>query len=166
VGARRDPDEILRERARALSAREGEGPGPTEELVTFTIGGHTFAVAVGQVLRAAALRHFTEIPGGPPYLIGVTGVEGHLVSLLDLTQFVGLVRHGVGDVTVCLVVGRASRELGLAVEQLLGIEDVPTREITPNPSGGPLTRVATIGARRLLIVDLERLLDDPRLGLG
>jgi purine-binding chemotaxis protein CheW len=161
-----DVDAVLRERARLLALRdEGDLASTTEELATFAIGGHHIGVPMARVTRAAALKHLTEIPGGPPYLVGVTAVEGHLVSLLDLASLYGLERRGVGDVTGSLVVAHGPREIGLAAEQLFGIEDVPQKTIAPLPGAvGPLTRIARLPDRQVLLLDVELLFDDPRLG--
>jgi chemotaxis signal transduction protein len=163
----RDAASILRARAQALAVRDqSELERSTEELATFSIGGHAIGVPMEHVAHASALKHLTEIPGGPGYLVGLTAVEGHLVSLLDLAAFLELARQGVGDVTGALVVSWKGRELGLAAEQLHGIEDVPKHTIASLPGGvGPLARIArrTSGGD-LLLLDVETLIDDPRLG--
>jgi chemotaxis signal transduction protein len=162
----RDVDAILRRRAEALARREELDTAlRCEELATFAVGGCTIAVPMERVARAAPLRHLTEIPGGPPYLVGITAVEGHLVSLLDLASFIDLGRSGVSDVTASLVVSSGGREIGLAADQLFGIEDVPVRAIAQLERPiGPLTRIATHRGREILILDVEALFDDPRLG--
>ena len=163
----RDVASILRARAQALAVRDqSELERSTEELATFSIGGHVIGVPMEHVARASALKHLTEIPGGPGYLVGLTAVEGHLVSLLDLAAFLELTRQGVGDVTGALVVSWKGRELGLAAEQLHGIEDVPKHTIAPLPGGvGPLGRIARRSSGRdLLLLDVETLIDDARLG--
>jgi chemotaxis signal transduction protein len=164
----RDAKRVLEARARALAMREeDEDTAGALELATFTIGGHLLGVSMASVTRAAALRHLTEIPGGPPWLPGLTAVEGSLVSLLDLASFLELGRRGVGDVTGAIIVSEGGREIGLAAEQLLGIEDVPARAIAPLPvTGGaasPLDRVARLPGREVLLLDVPKLFDDPRL---
>jgi chemotaxis signal transduction protein len=161
----RDVAEILRARAAALARRdESVEEGATASLASFSIGGHSIAVPVAQVTRASALRHLTEIPGGPPYLVGVTAVDGHLVSLLDLAAFLALPRRGLHDVVAVMVVTAGAREIGLCAEQLHGIEDVQERAITVLPGqAGPLGRVVKGAARELLVLDVEQLFDDPRL---
>lgn len=163
----RDVAAVLHARARALAEREqGDRDHATEELATFSIGGHTIGVPMERVTRAAALRHLTEIPSGPGYLVGLTAFEGHLVSLVDLATFLDLARQGVGDVTGALVVAWKGRELGLAAEQLHGIENVPLHTIAPLPGGvGPVQRIAQrSGAGDLLLLDVEALIENPRLG--
>jgi purine-binding chemotaxis protein CheW len=158
--------EILQRRARALAVRdEGERATAVETLATFAIGGHHLAVPVAQMVRASPLRHLSEIPGGPPYLLGITAVDGHLVTLLDLAALYQLPRHGVGDVTGVVVVASGAREIGLGAEQLSGIEDVPLRALGPLPgAAGALTRVAHLPPRELLVLDVPLLFDDARLG--
>src|SRR5438874_1770521 len=77
---------ILRARASALAQRQ-DGVAESAAVVpfaAFVIGGHGFGIPLQRVLRAAELRHLTEIPGGPGYLLGIAAIEGRLVSLLDL----------------------------------------------------------------------------------
>src|SRR5690349_2893405 len=100
----RNIDAILRERARVLARPEWEDHADTIELAAFKIGGHTIGVPLEHVARAAELRHLTEIPGGPSHLIGVTAIDGRLVSLLDLTALYGLRGRGIGDVTGTILV--------------------------------------------------------------
>ena len=82
-----------------------------------------------------------------------------------MPQLYDLGRQGVGDVTASLIVGAGGREIGLAAEQLFGIEDVLESSIVPMPAGtGPLRQMAQLGTRQLLIIDVEALLADPLLG--
>jgi purine-binding chemotaxis protein CheW len=161
----RDVDGILQARARKLALRaEDESALATEELATFAVGGYQVGVPTISVVHAAPLEHLTEIPGGPSWLVGLTTVEGHLVSLLDLAALLGFARSGVGDVTTNLVVGWGGRQIGLAAEHLFGIEDVPRHAIAPLPSAdGLLTRIANLSGRQLLLLDVPALFGDPRL---
>jgi chemotaxis signal transduction protein len=160
----RNLDAILRERARLLARPEWEDHDDTVELAAFKIGGHTIGVPLMHVSRAADLRHLTEIPGGPPHLIGVTAVDGKLVSLLDLTALYGLRGRGIGDVTGTILVAHGRREIALAAEQLVGIEDVPPEAIKPIPGAqSPLSRIATLESQAMLVLDVEALFADARL---
>lgn len=140
----RDVARILAERARALAAVEADAALATRTLVAFTMGGCALAVPVESLSRAVELGVVTEIPGGPPYLLGVIVVDNKLVSLVDVPALFGLATHGVGDVTAALVVQHGGRQIALAAEELVRIGDV----------------AADGGAR---IVDVAALLADPRL---
>jgi chemotaxis signal transduction protein len=163
----RDVAALLRQRARSLARPVTEEAADAEALATFTIGGHAIGLPLRCVVRASELRHLTELPGAPPWLLGLTAVEGHLVSLLDLALFLGLKRSGVADVRGVLVIAAGKRELGLAAEELLAIADVRGADVAPLPGGsGALGRVARGAGPQgsdLLLLDVESLFDDSRL---
>jgi purine-binding chemotaxis protein CheW len=162
---------ILRGRAERLARAEGETEvAAIEPLVAFMVSGQCFGVRLDHVVYAGRLRHLTPLPGGSPYLLGITVLAGHLVSVLDVAAFLELRHHGIGDVTCCLVVQSGGREIGLAAEQLIGIEDVPMQRIAQvgslNSAGSAaiVTRAALLDRFRILLIDLERMIGDPRLG--
>jgi purine-binding chemotaxis protein CheW len=167
MAALRDKLAILKERARALATADVDESGEQAAFATLMTGGHVLAVPLHQVIRGASLVHLTEVPGAPDWLLGLTSVEGHLVSLVDLVTLLGLQRAGVADVRGALVVTTGRREIGLAAEQLLGIADVPEDAFVPLPaSDGPLTRAARgqgPQGQDLLLLDVETLFADPRL---
>lgn len=166
--ADKEADMILRGRAERLARAEGETEvAAIEPLVAWNASGHCFGVRLEHVVYAGRLRHLTPLPGGSPYLLGITVLAGHLVSVLDVAAFLELRQQGLGDVTCCLVVQSGGREIGLAAEQLIGIEDVPMGRISAVGNPGPsaiISRAAFLDRFRILMIDLERLISDPRLG--
>jgi chemotaxis signal transduction protein len=166
--APRDVERILSERARALARPEDEG-GRVERrtYAALTIGGHQLAVPLERVVRAAALRHLTEVPSAPPYLVGAVAVEGRVVVLLDVARFLGLERRGLADLTGLLVVSHAGGEIGLAAEHLDGIEDIAVDQPRRVPGAPPpIGEMAQVGGRDVLLLDIDLLCQDPRLSSG
>jgi len=160
-----DVAKLLNERAALLARRERVlDESALLPHVAFQAAGEQFAVPLRYVVYASRLRHLTPIPGGPPYLLGICSLSGHLVSVLDVATFLSLRQRGLHDVACCLVVTLDGRELGLCAERLLGIEDIPASAISPWLSGhAAIPQVATIDKQRLLILDLPQLFLDPRL---
>lgn len=170
--AERDRLAILRERAEKLATLQAAVDDQvTEPLVGFEIGGHGFAVPVRHVVYGGRLRHLTAIPSSPPYLLGVTALSGHLVSIVDLPELLGLRQRGLGDVTAGLVVAHGARKLGLGAEQLLGIFEVPAARIKSYRNAGSITPRIVLpggdgGGRSSLVIAVDELFADPRLGGG
>jgi purine-binding chemotaxis protein CheW len=164
----KEADLILRGRAERLARAEGETEvAAIEPLVAWNASGHCFGVRLEHVVYAGRLRHLTPLPGGSPYLLGITVLAGHLVSVLDVAALLDLRQQGLGDVTCCLVVQSGGREIGLAAEQLIGIEDVPLQRISAigNPGNSAIIgRAALLDRYRILVIELDRLISDPRLG--
>ena len=161
----RDVLALLRARAQKLALVESEAHAVDhEQHVAFTLGGHALAVPLGAVLYAGRLRHLTVVPGADASLLGVTALSGHVVTVLDVAALLQLPRSGLRDLGACLVVQIGARKLGLAADQLLGIEDIPGDCIRSFAAGGAeLPRVATLRERQVLLVSLPALLRDPRL---
>lgn len=166
MSGRSSLEEVLRERARRLAVPHESEEHDIEEHATFSVSGCALAVPLEQVRHASSVRHVTEIPGGPPWLVGLAAVEGRLVSLLHLPRFLGIERQALSDITATLVVAAGEREIGLATDQLLGIEDLEAGDIIDLPVPiGPITRTArSAGGRELLLFDVRDLFADSRLG--
>jgi chemotaxis signal transduction protein len=169
----REVEQLLKERAVRLAQAEGETEaGPTESVVAFLASGECFGVPLGQVRHAGRLRHLTPLPGGSPYLLGITVMAGHLVSVLDVAAFLDLRQQGLGDVSCCIVVQAGGRQIGLCAEQLIGIEDLPAKSIVSigghsgKAASAVIGRAALLDRLRILLIDLEPLLADSRLAGG
>lgn len=165
-----DIEQVLRQRALALAQGDRRAQADqSESLVVFSIGGQTFGVPLADVAYAGRLRHLTPIPSGVSHLLGITLLSGFLISVLDVATLLSLRRQGVGDVTCCLVVQCGGRDIGLAAEQVVGIEEIPVRDISAISIGGgtgAITRVALLQRLQVLIIDVARLIADPRLKGG
>ena len=163
----RDIDNELRERASRLARSTGnQKPISTESFVAFLIGKQCFGVPLSSVVYAGRLRHLTPIPNGPPHLLGVTVLAGHLISVLDIAALFALRRPGVADVNSCLIIESGPRKIGLAAEQALGIEEIPfdqISEISLGESAAAIRRAAFVDRMHILLLDPHAVLTDPRL---
>jgi len=163
----RDIENELRERASRLSRSAGNKQQiSTEAFVAFLIGKQCFGVPLRAVVYAGRLRHLTPIPNGPPHLLGVTLMAGHLISVLDIASLFALRRTGVADVNSCLIIESGPRKIGLAAEQALGIEEIPQdqiSEISLAASAASVRRAAFVERMHILLLDPQALLADPRL---
>lgn len=159
---------ILRDRASALAARPADENIVTAAYVTFALGGHCLGVPIEAVSRAIEIRHLTAIPTAPNYLLGVVAVDGQVVSLLDLAQFIQLPRQRREDALCAIILAiaspRGTRRLGLAADRLLGIEDIPVQSIVTLAGRHQLiNHVANVKDTEYLLLQVDALLSDPRL---
>ena len=162
----RDVQAILAERARQL-ALPSDGPRAleTEPFAAIAIGGQLVAVPLERVTRADEVRHLTEVPAAPPWLLGVTAIAGRILSLIDLATMFEVKRRDVGPIGGCLAVGDGARAIALAAERLVSIVDLPRAAIRPlAPPQGAFTRVAALAQAEHLLLDVPALFADPRLG--
>jgi purine-binding chemotaxis protein CheW len=74
------------------------------ELVTITVGGHTFGIPVGDVRDVLAPPPLTRVPLAPPEVAGALNLRGRIVIAIDLRKRLGLPPAAAGTVSMCVVV--------------------------------------------------------------
>ncbi|MDD0843533.1 chemotaxis protein CheW [Pseudomonas sp. Gutcm_11s] len=152
-----------REWARSL---QEERPDSLIEVLCFTLGEEVYAVESRYVVAALPLPQFTPLPGTPPFVLGIVGVRGHIVSVLDLRVFFELPIEGLSDKNYLVVLRSPDMEFGLLADRIRGIEQLRRDSLQSE-----LANLTGIRARYLLgvtpdqktVLDGARLLADPDL---
>lgn len=160
-------DAILRERAEALArpaAPEAGAGGPVRSVLVFNLAGEQYALDAGHASEVLRLESLTPVPRAPERVAGLTNRRGQLLLLVDLHRVLGLRRVGIADLTRVIVVGPPGREVGLLVESVEGISDVPARDVAPSLRGDAF--VEGIAGGKLILLDVTMLLGDPRVTDG
>lgn len=160
-------EERLQARTREWAqAIEDERPESLIEVLCFTLGEELYAIETRHVAAALPLPQFTPLPGTPPFVLGIVGVRGHIVSVLDLRVFFQLPIEGLSDKNYLVVLRSADMEFGLLADRIRGIEQLRRDSLQAE-----LANLTGIRARYLLgvtpdqktVLDGARLLGDPDL---
>lgn len=105
-------------------------------LLLFSAGGQVFAVEAGAVREILPNSQPTRIPGAPDAIRGLINVRGLLVTVVDTARAVGIApadqpRAAGGSI---ILVERAARPAGLAVDEVLDLVTVPTESLDDRAS--------------------------------
>ncbi|HUQ08710.1 MAG TPA: chemotaxis protein CheW [Steroidobacteraceae bacterium] len=162
-----DVTRILRERATRLARPEASAP-PTDtlELLEFRLAAERYAVETRLVSEVHVLRELTPLPGTPPFVRGIVNLRGRILPVYDLKKFFGLPEQGLTDLHRIVVVNGGDFEIGLLADVVTGV-----RTLSPAALSPPLPTLSAIAAEylrgvsedRLVVLDLARLLSDPRI---
>lgn len=113
---------VLRERARALAVRPVEvGPGGGNGgrlYLVFDVGPDRYAVSYDYVRTVAAPREIVSLPSAPAWVVGIAHIRGRIVSVLDLNQLLGIEAQSTGPVTLVVVLGSPTMELGIGAHMV------------------------------------------------
>jgi len=158
---------ILRERARRLAQPlQVESPGDTRAFVVAALSGEHYGFAVEDVLEVLKEAGLTPLPGTASFWLGLINLRGRLAPVLDLRAYLGLAPMPSGQPGRIIIAEQAGLLAGLLVDDVLEVRNVPVSQIGP-----PLAPVS-VGGRQtiagltfdfLAIIDLQKLLSDPRL---
>jgi purine-binding chemotaxis protein CheW len=164
---------ILEERARLLAqvSEEKTNEGEILHLTTFHIGGEYIGVPTSLVFETQSLRtqFWTRVPNAPAFIVGVLNLRGHIYSIMDLASYLGLPSHPIPEKAHVLLVKGGRCVDGKEMELTILADDVPEVCMLPAASLQAHDHVSTqeyilgVAPGMLVILDLERLLSDPRL---
>ncbi len=128
--------------------RRRAGAEYDRELITFSVGGETHAVDIGQTREIIKMRSITEVPRVPAFVKGVVAVRGQVIPAIDLRLRLGMPEAPPtrrSRILVCEVDGEAH---GLIVDTVSSVVRLRDENIETPPSmggGGEADFVAGIG---------------------
>lgn len=123
-------------------------PIPSTGFVCFMLADQCYGMAVSRVREVLRPCEVAWVPGAPGACLGVINLRGHIVSVVDLRQILGLEAHSGGAATRLLVIDYGDSMLALKVDCVLellniadeDIEPAPRMNQTPVPVDGVVTR--------------------------
>jgi purine-binding chemotaxis protein CheW len=136
------------------------------EVLEFRLGQERYAVESQYVQEVHPLKELTPLPCTPSFVVGIVNVRGRLVPVLDLKRFLDLPEKGLTDLHRIILVRGEDFEVGVLADVIVGVRSIPID--TLQPSLPTLTGVRSeylkgVTGERLVVLDLARILADPRI---
>jgi purine-binding chemotaxis protein CheW len=166
--ANTEAERILRARAKALatSTRQSTNAGAMLELLEFRLASERYALETRHVQDVHPLRDLTPLPCTPAFVLGIVNVRGRILPVLDLKKFFDLPEHGLTDLHRIILVRGNDLEFGLLADVIVGVRRVAADSLQPSLptlTGIRAEYLKGIGEDRLVVLDVERILADPKL---
>ena len=145
------------------------------QYLTFTLGGEMFAVGILNVKEIIEYGSLTEIPMMPAFIRGVINLRGSVVPVIDLAARFGGEPSAVGRRT-CIVIVEVSDEemrhdIGIMVDAVSEVLDIPGSEIEPPPTFGAKIRsdfifgMGKVNGNFVIILRIDRVLSVDEIAL-
>ena len=153
------PEQRLAARARHMAAVEEPAKTGTP-LALFRRLTEVYGVRLAEVAGAGRVRTMSPVPGGPGHIAGVTLHLGQLLPLVDLAALWKLPQRGVFDLSSFVVLSHHELEVGVLVEQLMGLVEVPGKiSVWEGAPMAGVTGVARFEGRVVTVLSAEALLE-------
>jgi purine-binding chemotaxis protein CheW len=148
-----------------------------DQFLTFMLAGEEYGVDILRVQEIKGWDSVTPIPNTPDYIQGVINLRGTIVPIIDLRLRFNLEAVEYGPVTVVIVLrvedpdGGKSRVMGLVVDAVSDVYNVPENAIKPAPDFGSVVDVdfvkglATLDETMVIVLDIDRLLNADELSV-
>lgn len=136
---------IRREASQAVAVQEQVG-----QYLTFLVGTESFAVSILDVKEIIEIANVTKVPLTPDYIHGVINLRGSVVPVIDLSARLSRHCSEVSKrsciVLVAVEVNEGAQLIGMLVDEVREILEIPPANIQPAPDFGTDIRTDFIQA--------------------
>jgi purine-binding chemotaxis protein CheW len=167
--------QIMDARARILARppKEDFSEGETLYLQSFLLGGEHYGVDIKLVLETRPLgsQKWAAVPCTPDFIIGAVNIRGRIYPIMDVARFLGRPSHPLSEAAHVLLVrdvNSGGEEMALSlladeVPQTVRLSHNDVKASTVTISARAQEFIQGITDDMLIVLDLKRLLFDPRI---
>lgn len=102
--------------------------------LTFSVAAETYGVEIKYVSEIAGVPEVTWIPDLPKFIKGVINLRGKVISVMDMRDRFSLPEKDYDVYTSVIVMDIPGQSLGLIVDRVRDVVDIPQDRIEPPPS--------------------------------
>jgi purine-binding chemotaxis protein CheW len=121
--------------------------GDNRQYLTFSVGGEIFAIGILNIKEIIEYGSVTEIPMMPVFIRGVINLRGAVVPVIDLSVRFGRPATQIARRTSIVIIevreGEVHQDIGIVVDAVHEVLEIPASEIEPPPAFG--TKIRKIG---------------------
>lgn len=135
------------------------------EYLTFKLGEEEYGVDIQRIQELRSYDAVTKIANTPAHIKGIINLRGVIVPIVDMRiRFNPAAAATYDPLTVVVVLNVAGRVVGMVVDSVSDVQELPADAIKPAPEFGAaidtryVTGIGTLGDRMLILVDIDRLM--------
>ncbi|WP_317205366.1 chemotaxis protein CheW [Janthinobacterium sp.] len=146
-------------------------PPAALEFLAFALGAEEYAIDIQMVQELRGYGAVTALANAPDFIKGVINFSGLIVPIFDLRVQLKPGTPLYDQFTVVVILNLRGRMLGMVVDGVSDVVALRPAQIKPAPAmGGVFERACLRGLgvldeRVLILLDIERLLASPAIGL-
>ena len=138
--------------------------GPTQEYLTFQLGGEEYGVDILKVQEIRSYDTVTRLPEAPHYIKGVINLRGTIVPVVDMRLKLHLGEAEYDKHTVMIILNVTDKVIGMVVDGVSDVITLAASQVRPPPEfAGVLdtrfiTGLGAVDERMLILVDIDQLM--------
>jgi purine-binding chemotaxis protein CheW len=138
------------------------------QYLTFQLGAEMFAIGILHIKEILEYNNLTTVPMMPAFIRGVINLRGAVVPVIDLSARFG---RQISEVTrrSCIVIVEVSvdngvQDIGLMVDAVSAVLEIPADDIEPAPSFGARIRadfisgMAKVDSKFVILLNVSKVL--------
>jgi purine-binding chemotaxis protein CheW len=143
--------------------------GLENKFLTFNIGKEEYGIEVQYVTQILGLQKITELPEMPSFIQGVINLRGNVIPVIDVRLRFSFEKREYDERTCIIVIDINNVSVGLIVDQVKEVIDIPLSNIEPPPSVNKsvesqyIQGLGKIGDSVKIILNTQKMLFDNEL---
>lgn len=136
--------------------------------LTFVLADEGYGLEIRYVTEIIGIQAVTNVPDMPTYVKGVVNLRGKVIPIIDVRLRFNLPEREYDDRTCIIVVDVEGRLVGLVVDMVSEVVDIPIKDIEPPPAAGGdksryLKGMGKLDQKVKILLDIEQLLQDENI---
>jgi len=163
---------MLQTQAKLPAVVNAAGQQDQQQYLTFMLGGETYAMGILAIKEIIEYGNLTEVPRMPQFIRGVINLRGAVVPVIDLSSRFGKQATQVTRRTCIVIVEVAgggemqneTQDVGVMVDAVNAVLEIPAGEIEPPPSFGANIRadfingMGKVNGKFVIILNIQHVL--------
>ncbi len=134
------------------------------QYLTFVLAGEIYGLGILQVREIIGMTDITAVPRTPDFVKGVINLRGGVVPVIDARLKFGMAEAEPTDRTCIIVVDVGETDVGLIVDEVSEVANIPAAQIEDTPSFGVdvdtqfILGMSKAGEKVTILLDLAKVL--------
>ncbi len=141
------------------------------EYLTFRLDQEEYGIDILKVQEIRGYEPPTRVANAPDFIKGVVNLRGTIVPIVDMRLKFNCSKVEYNSFTVVIILNLRSRIVGVVVDSVSDVMELPPDSIKAAPDidsvidSGAVLGLGSLGERMLILLDIERLMSAPDMGL-
>lgn len=142
------------------------------EYLAFRLGNEEYGIDILKVQEIREYEPTTKLANVPSFILGLSNLRGAIVPIIDMRIKFNLGEANYDHLTVTIILNIGERIVGMVVDSVSDVMALTPEQIRPAPPMGTLMDtdnligLGTLEDRMLILVDIEKLMASPDMGLS
>lgn len=142
-----------------------------DKFLTFQLGQEEYGIEIRFVTEVVGLQKITAVPDMPDFVKGVINLRGQVIPVMDVRKRFKMEPREYDDRTCVVVVEVNETAIGMVVDEVREVQDIPEAQIDPPPkvsqksSSRFIQGLGKIGEKVTIVLNVQKLLYDEELAM-
>ncbi|MBW2018211.1 MAG: purine-binding chemotaxis protein CheW [Deltaproteobacteria bacterium] len=135
-----------------------------DKFLTFRVGKEDYGIEIRHVTEIIGIQKITAVPDMPEFVKGVINLRGKVIPVLDMRKRFVLEEREYDERTCIVVVNVSGGAVGLVVDSVNEVADIPQEQIEPAPEINEENKnlmvqgLGKVGEEVKILLDVDRLI--------